>query len=145
MFDPQTNDYLNFTGCGNTVNCNHPLVRDLIMDCLHYWVMEMHVDGFRFDLASVMGRDRQGKVLRNPPMVERIAEDPILANTKIIAEAWDVSGLYQVGSFSTNVGWAEWNGKFRDQVRAFACGEKDTIANLATRIAGSSDFYQQSL
>ena len=142
LLDPQTREYLNFSGCGNTVNCNHPLVRSLIMDCLRYWVIEMHVDGFRFDLASVLGRDQQGNVLSNPPMVEKIAEDPILAHTKIIAEAWDAAGLYQVGSFSTNRRWAEWNGKFRDDVRRFLCGHHDTVAQLATRIAGSADLYQ---
>lgn len=142
LLTPDTKEYLNFSGCGNTVNCNHPLVRHLIMDCLRYWVMEMHVDGFRFDLASVLGRDQQGNVLSNPPMVEKIAEDPILAHTKIIAEAWDAAGLYQVGSFSTNQRWAEWNGKFRDDVRSFMCGHPGAIADLATRIAGSADLYQ---
>lgn len=142
LLDPQSREYLNFSGCGNTVNCNHPLVRHLIMDCLRYWVIEMHVDGFRFDLASVLGRDQQGNVLSNPPMVEKIAEDSILADTKIIAEAWDAAGLYQVGSFSTNRRWAEWNGKFRDDVRRFLCGHNDIVAPLATRIAGSADLYQ---
>ena len=141
LLDPRTRDYLNFSGCGNTVNCNHPLVRHLIMDCLRYWVMEMHVDGFRFDLASVLGRDQQGNVLANPPMVEKIAEDPILARTKIIAEAWDAAGLYQVGSFSTNKRWAEWNGRFRDDVRRFLCGHEGSVAELATRLAGSADLY----
>ncbi|HIJ78581.1 MAG: glycogen debranching protein GlgX [Desulfobulbaceae bacterium] len=144
LLDPKTRDFLNFSGCGNTVNCNHPLVRHLIMDCLRYWVMEMHVDGFRFDLASVLGRDQQGNVLSNPPMVEKIAEDPILAHTKIIAEAWDAAGLYQVGSFSTHHRWAEWNGKYRDDVRRFVCGQENTIANLATRLAGSADLYQDT-
>jgi glycogen operon protein len=117
-------------------------VRHLILDALRYWVMEMHVDGFRFDLASIMGRDQQGQVLSNPPMVEKIAEDPILADTKIIAEAWDAAGLYQVGTFSTNSRWAEWNGNFRDDVRRFLCGRQNTVADLATRIAGSADLYQ---
>jgi isoamylase len=137
-------EYLNFSGCGNTFNCNHPLVRNLIMDCLRYWVIEMHVDGFRFDLASILGRDQKGEVLSNPPMVEQIAEDPILANTKIIAEAWDAAGLYQVGSFSENPRWAEWNGHFRDDVRSFMCGAQGSVPGLATRIAGSSDLYQSS-
>jgi len=144
LLDPVSRDYLNFSGCGNTLNCNHPLVRQLILDCLHYWVMEMHVDGFRFDLASILGRDQNGEVLSNPPMVEIIAEDPILADTKIIAEAWDAAGLYQVGSFSRYPRWAEWNGRFRDDVRAFMCGRENTVASLATRIAGSSDLYQRS-
>lgn len=144
LLDHETRDYLNFSGCGNTVNCNHPLVRHLIMDCLRYWVMEMHVDGFRFDLASILGRGPHGEILSNPPMVEKIAEDPILAHTKIIAEAWDAAGMYQVGSFSTSARWAEWNGKFRDNVRAFMCGHENTVAPLATRIAGSADLYQKS-
>lgn len=144
LLDPETKEYLNFTGCGNTVNCNHPLVRHFIMDCLRYWVTEMHVDGFRFDLASVLGRGRDGEILSNPPMVEKIAEDPILAHTKIIAEAWDAAGMYQVGSFSTSTRWAEWNGKFRDDIRAFMCGHDNTVAALATRIAGSADLYEES-
>ncbi|MBU0676299.1 MAG: glycogen debranching protein GlgX [Proteobacteria bacterium] len=136
-------EYLNFSGCGNTMNCNHPLVRSLIMDCLRYWVVEMHVDGFRFDLASVLGRDSKGHVLENPPMIEQIAEDPVLAGTKIIAEAWDASGLYQVGSFSPHPRWAEWNGRFRDDVRAFMAGHDNTVSVLATRISGSADLYQR--
>ena len=112
------------------------------MDALRWWVVEMHVDGFRFDLASILGRDPQGKVLANPPVVEMIAEDPILADTKIIAEAWDAAGLYQVGSFSPHPRWAEWNGRFRDDVRAFCCGRPGMVPALATRIAGSSDLYQ---
>lgn len=144
LLDPWTRAYLNFSGCGNTCNCNHPIVRNLIIDALHWWVVEMHVDGFRFDLASILGRDSTGKVLANPPMVEMIAEDPVLATTKIIAEAWDAAGLYQVGSFSTHHRWAEWNGKFRDDVRSFMCGHKHTVAPLATRIAGSSDLYQHN-
>jgi glycogen operon protein len=135
-------EYLNFSGCGNTLNCNHPLVRSMIMDCLRYWVTEMHIDGFRFDLASILGRDSKGEVLRNPPVVEQIAEDPILANTKIIAEAWDAAGLYQVGSFSEHARWAEWNGRFRDDIRAFMCGKEGAVPALATRIAGSADLYQ---
>ena len=143
LLDPQTRDYLNYSGCGNTLNCNHPLVRQLIMDCLRYWVIEMHVDGFRFDLASILGRDQNGEVLSNPPMVEKISEDPILAKTKIIAEAWDAAGLYQVGSFSTSPRWAEWNGRFRDDVRAFMSGMENTAPALATRLAGSADLYQR--
>jgi glycogen operon protein len=145
LLDPVTREYLNFSGCGNTLNCNHPIVRQHIIDCLHFWVIEMHVDGFRFDLASILGRDQNGAPLSNPPMVEMIAEDPILANTKLIAEAWDAAGLYQVGSFSTSGRWAEWNGHFRDDVRAFMCGHEGKVASLATRIAGSSDLYQKSL
>ena len=142
LLDSETREYLNFSGCGNTLNCNHPLVRKLIMDCLRYWVIEMHVDGFRFDLASVLGRDTEGKVMANPPMVEKIAEDPILADTKIIAEAWDASGLYQVGSFSSHPRWAEWNGRYRDDVRAFLSGS-GSVADLATRVGGSADLYPE--
>ncbi len=143
LLDPWTRAYLNFSGCGNTCNCNHPIVRNLIMDALRWWVVDMHVDGFRFDLASILGRDMQGHVLANPPVVEAIAEDPILADTKIIAEAWDAAGLYQVGSFSPHHRWAEWNGRFRDDVRAFLLGRPGLVSALATRIAGSSDLYQR--
>ncbi|MDX9834185.1 MAG: glycogen debranching protein GlgX [Desulfobulbus sp.] len=143
LLDPETRAYLNFSGCGNTCNCNHVIVRKLIMDALRWWVVEMHVDGFRFDLASILGRDMDGSVLANPPMVEMIAEDPVLADAKIIAEAWDAAGLYQVGSFSSHRRWAEWNARFRDDVRAFLCGHPDTVPALATRIAGSSDLYQR--
>ena len=145
LLDHDTHEYLNFSGCGNTMNCNHPVVRDLIRDALRYWVMEMHVDGFRFDLASILGRDTSGHLLANPPMIEMIAEDPVLRDTKIIAEAWDAAGLYQVGTFSTDARWAEWNGMFRDDVRAFMAGLDNTVGNLATRIAGSADLYQSSL
>ncbi len=144
LLDEQQHDYLNFSGCGNTFNCNHPVVRAFIKESLRYWVMEMHIDGFRFDLASILGRDSRGHVLANPPMIEMIAEDPILRDTKIIAEAWDAAGLYQVGSFSQDSRWAEWNGKFRDDVRAFMAGHDNSVANLATRISGSSDLYQTS-
>ncbi len=144
MLDPETYEYLNFSGCGNTMNCNHPIVRDLIRDSLRYWVIEMHVDGFRFDLASILGRDTTGQLLANPPMIEMIAEDAVLRDTKIIAEAWDAAGLYQVGTFSTDARWAEWNGLFRDDVRAFMAGLDNTVGNLATRIAGSSDLYESS-
>ena len=144
LLDQHTHEYLNFSGCGNTFNCNHPVVRAFIKDSLRYWVVEMHVDGFRFDLASILGRDSKGHVLANPPMIEMIAEDPILRDTKIIAEAWDAAGLYQVGSFSQDTRWAEWNGKFRDDIRAFMAGYDNTVANLATRISGSSDLYQTS-
>ncbi len=144
LLDPWTRSYLNFSGCGNTVNCNHPVVRNLIMDALRWWVVEMHVDGFRFDLASILGRDQDGEVLTNPPVVEMIAEDPILADSKIIAEAWDAAGLYQVGHFSAHHRWAEWNGKFRDDIRRFMTGTPGMIPPLATRIAGSSDLYQHN-
>jgi glycogen operon protein len=142
LLDPLSREYLNFSGCGNTFNCNHPIVRNLIMNVLRWWVVEMHVDGFRFDLASVLGRDQRGNVLSNPPVVEQIAEDPVLADVKIIAEAWDAAGLYQVGSFSTHYRWAEWNGRFRDDVRAFMCGYPGKVSALATRVSGSSDLYR---
>ncbi len=144
LLDRKTREYLNFSGCGNTMNCNHPVVRELIREALRYWVIEMHIDGFRFDLASILGRDTSGNLLANPPMIELIAEDPVLRDTKIIAEAWDAAGLYQVGTFSTDARWAEWNGKFRDDVRAFMAGHENSVAALATRIAGSSDLYQSS-
>jgi len=134
--------YMNFSGCGNTINCNHPYVRNWIMDSLRYWVMEMHVDGFRFDLASILGRDQQGRVLDSPPLLEQIAGDPVLAKTKLIAEAWDAAGLYQVGSFPNWGRWAEWNGHFRDDVRRFVKGEPGVVGRFASRLAGSSDLYQ---
>ena len=132
--------YQNYSGCGNTMNCNHPVVRTFIMDCLRYWVMEMHVDGFRFDLGSILGRDQNGNLLENPPTLERIAEDPVLNSTKIIAEAWDAGGAYQVGWFPGGR-WAEWNDKFRDDVRRYWRGDEKKARFLATRIAGSSDLY----
>ncbi|MBN2372859.1 glycogen debranching protein GlgX [bacterium] len=132
--------YKNYSGCGNTFNCNHPVVRNLIMDCLHYWVVEMHVDGFRFDLASILGRGQNGRILENPPIIERIAEDPILRDTKIIAEAWDMAGAYQVGAFPGGR-WAEWNDRFRDDIRRYWRSEQGMVPPLATRITGSSDLY----
>lgn len=135
--------YKDYTGVGNTLNANHPVVRNYIIDVLRYWTMEMHVDGFRFDLASVLGRDEHGRLLANPPLLESIAEDPILRDVKIIAEAWDAGGAYQVGSFSERR-WAEWNGRFRDDVRRFWSGEPGTLGAFASRICGSSDLYQRS-
>ena len=134
--------YANFSGCGNTFNCNHPVVRNLILDSLAYWVTEMHVDGFRFDLASILGRGRDGSVLTNPPLLERIAADPVLANTKLIAEAWDAAGLYQVGHFPNWGRWAEWNGRYRDDLRRFLKGDQGMVSLLATRLSGSADLYQ---
>ena len=133
--------YRNYTGCGNTLNGNHPIVRELIFLCLRNWVHNYHVDGFRFDLASILSRDRSGNIIPNPPVVETIAEDPLLADTKIIAEAWDAAGAYQVGTFA-NLRWAEWNGRYRDDVRRFWRGDPHQIGPLATRLAGSSDLYQ---
>jgi glycogen operon protein len=136
--------YLNFTGCGNTVNCNHPVVRDLLMTCLRYWVGDMHVDGFRFDLASILGRDRRGNVMIEPPVVESITEDGVLTDTKLIAEPWDAAGLYQVGGFPFGRRWSEWNGQYRDDIRRFWRGDEGYVGAIASRLTGSSDLYQQS-
>ena len=143
MLSAEKRYYRDYTGTGNTLNAEHPVVRDFILDALRYWVVEMHVDGFRFDLASVLGRDSQGNLLPNPPLLERIAEDPILREVKLIAEAWDAGGAYQVGSFSERR-WAEWNGRYRDEVRRFWRGDEGMVGNFASRICGSADIYQQS-
>ncbi len=135
--------YANYSGCGNTFNGNHPVVREMIFHCLRHWVHNYHIDGFRFDLASILSRDRYGNLVPNPPMVELIAEDPMLADTKIIAEAWDAAGAYQVGSFG-DLRWAEWNGRYRDDIRRFWRGDSGTLGALATRLAGSSDLYQHA-
>jgi isoamylase len=135
--------YKNFSGVGNTLNANHPVVREFVRNVLRYWVMHMHVDGFRFDLASILGRDEHGNILRESPLLEGIAEDPILRDVKIIAEAWDAGGAYQVGSFSTKR-WTEWNGFFRDDVRRFWVGYAGMSGSFANRICGSSDLYQNS-
>ncbi|MBN1241821.1 MAG: glycogen debranching protein GlgX [Spirochaetales bacterium] len=140
MLDDNPRYYKNYSGCGNTLNCNHPVVRSFIMDCLHYWVVDMHVDGFRFDLGSILGRDQRGRLLENPPVIEQIAEDPILRHTKIIAEAWDAGGAYQVGWFPGGR-WAEWNDRFRDDIRRFWRGDAHALRGFATRITGSSDLY----
>jgi glycogen operon protein len=135
--------YRNYSGCGNTVNGNHPIVREMIFHCLRYWVHNYHVDGFRFDLASILSRNRKGELVPNSPMVEIIAEDPMLADTKIIAEAWDAAGAYQVGSFD-NLRWAEWNGRFRDDLRRYWRGDFGMTGPMATRLSGSSDLYLSS-
>ena len=135
--------YKDFSGVGNTLNANHPVVCEFVRNVLRYWVMDMHVDGFRFDLASVLGRDEHGNILRNAPLLEGIAEDPILRDVKIIAEAWDAGGAYQVGSFSTKR-WTEWNGRFRDDVRRFWIGDARMMGSFASRICGSSDLYNDS-
>jgi isoamylase len=135
-------EYLNYSGCGNTFNCNHPLVRDFILDSLRYWVSVMHVDGFRFDLASILGRDESGHLMEDPPLISRIAEDPVLRDTKLIAEAWDAGGAYQVGSFG-GFRWAEWNGRYRDDVRRYWRGDPGTRAHFALRITGSPDLYER--
>jgi glycogen operon protein len=132
--------YANYTGCGNTLNANHPVVRRMIIDSLRYWVKEMHVDGFRFDLASVLSRDASGKPLPNPPVLWDIESDPALAGTKLLAEAWDAAGLYQVGNFVGDA-WREWNGRFRDDVRSFFRGEPGAIRRVADRIVGSPELY----
>lgn len=137
-------NYLNYSGCGNTVNCNHPVMRDLIMTCLRYWVGDMHVDGFRFDLASILGRDRKGNVMIEPPVIESITEDGVMADTKLIAEPWDAAGLYQVGRFPFGRRWSEWNGKYRDDVRRFWKGDTGFASALADRVCGSADLYQWS-
>ncbi len=144
LTDPQSGRYHDFSGCGNTVNCNQPAVRDLIVDCLRYWVTEMQVDGFRFDQASILARGSNGEPLKSPPLLERIAADPVLAGTKLIAEAWDAAGLYQVGSFPDWGRWAEWNGKFRDDLRRFVKGDPGMTSALASRLSGSPDLYRDS-
>ena len=144
LLNQEDGDYLNFSGCGNTINCNHPVVRTLIVESLKYWVTEMHVDGFRFDLASILNRDESGQVIENPPLIDMISNDPVLRDVKLIAEAWDASGLYQVGSFSRYTRWHEWNGRYRDDIRRFMAGYHDSVRQLATRIAGSSDLYQEN-
>lgn len=141
IIDPVTGHYTNFSGCGNTMNCNHPVVRRMISDALQYWVTEMHVDGFRFDLASILGRGQDGSVLANPPLLEELANEPVLAHTKLIAEAWDAAGLYQVGTFPSWGRWAEWNGHYRDDVRRFLRGDTGMVSAFATRLMGSPDLY----
>ncbi len=143
MLEDDGKHYRNYTGCGNTVNCNHPIVREFIIDSLRHWVTHYHVDGFRFDLASIFARGPNGEVLDNPPIIEAIAEDPVLQHTKLIAEAWDAAGLYQVGSFP-HPRWSEWNGRYRDDVRNFWRGGVGTLSGFATRLAGSGDLYDHS-
>lgn len=136
-----TGEYLNFSGCGNTVNCNHPVVREFVLTCLRYWVSEYHVDGFRFDLASILGRAADGTPLANPPLLESLAMDPVLSKTKLIAEAWDAGGMYQVGTFPAYGRWAEWNGKYRDSVRKTLKGDMGQMAEFRLRLIGSPDIY----
>ncbi len=135
--------YFNFSGTGNTLNCNNPVVRGMVLDCLRYWASEYHIDGFRFDLAAILGRDPLGYPLSNPPLLESLAFDPVLARCKLIAEAWDAGGLYQVGSFPAYGRWAEWNGKYRDTLRKFLKGDT-TVGELAQRLQGSPDLYAPS-
>lgn len=140
MLTPDGN-YYNFSGCGNTLNCNHPIVRLMILECLRYWTVSYRVDGFRFDLASILGRNADGSPMNNPPLLETLANDPILSNVKLIAEAWDAGGLYQVGSFPAGRRWAEWNGRYRDTMRGYLKGENWEAWNAAWRICGSGDMY----
>lgn len=134
-------EYYNYTGCGNTFNCNNPIASDLIIDSLRYWVNEMHIDGFRFDLASILTRNEEGYPLEDPPIVRRIAEDPLINNVKLIAEAWDAAGLYQVGNFPSHGRWAEWNGKYRDIIRKFIKGTDGNAGPFAGVVTGSQDLY----
>ncbi|HTQ28712.1 MAG TPA: glycogen debranching protein GlgX [Puia sp.] len=140
LLDTNNAGYANFSGCGNTLNANHPIVRRMILDSLHFWVTDMHVDGFRFDLASILSRDQHGEPIRNPPVLWDIESDPVFSDTKLIAEAWDAAGLYQVGSFAGD-SWREWNGKFRDDVRRFLRGDGGVVSSLVTRLVGSPDIY----
>lgn len=133
--------YFNFSGCGNTLNCNNPIVRNMILDCLRTWAADYHVDGFRFDLASILGRDQNGAPMHSPPLLETLAFDPILGKCKLIAEAWDAGGLYQVGSFPAWGRWAEWNGKYRDDIRKFVKGDSGMLGAVAQRVQGSPDLY----
>jgi isoamylase len=140
ILEPDRARYANYSGTGNTLNANHPIVRRMIVDSLRYWVETMHVDGFRFDLASILARDATGKVMANPPVLWDIETDPVLAGTKVIAEAWDAAGLYQVGSFVGD-SWKEWNGRFRDDARSFFRGENGSVARFADRLVGSPEIY----
>ena len=140
MLEPNKSHYSNYTGCGNTLDASNPIVRRLIIDSLHYWVEQMHVDGFRFDLASILSRDKSGRPLENPPVLWDIESDPALAGTKLIAEAWDAAGLYQVGSFVGD-SWKEWNGRFRDDVRRFLKSDSESVSSFASRLLASPDIY----
>jgi len=141
VLEPNRALYSNYTGCGNTLNANEPICRRLIVDSLRFWVREMHIDGFRFDLASILSRDRDGRPMASPPVLWDIESDPVLANVKLIAEAWDAAGLYQVGGFVGD-SWKEWNGRFRDDIRAFVKGDRGMASTIAYRLAGSPDLYR---
>lgn len=140
MLTPDSN-YYNFSGCGNTLNCNHPVVQQLILECLRYWTINYRVDGFRFDLASILGRNEDGSPMNNPPLLRTLADDSILSNVKLIAEAWDAGGLYQVGSFPASGRWAEWNGRYRDSLRSYLKGDSWNAWDAAWSISGSGDLY----
>lgn len=142
MLSEEKQYYQNYSGCGNTFNCNHPFVRSFIMDCLRYWAIEIGVDGFRFDLAAILGRDQDGRILENSPIIERIEQDPILRHVKIIAEAWDAAGAYNLGDFPGR--WKEWNGRYRDDIRRFWRGDDGCAGLLATRMCGSADLYENA-
>ena len=144
MLTPE-GDYYNFSGCGNTVNCNHPVVQEMIVECLHFWTVNYQIDGFRFDLASILGRNEDGSPMEYPPLVQRLAMDPILADVKLIAEAWDAGGLYQVGSFPAWNRWAEWNGRYRDDMRSFLKGDYWEAPEAAKRMMGSPDLYSRDV
>ncbi len=134
-------NYYNFSGCGNTLNCNHPIVQKMILECLRYWTINYRVDGFRFDLASILGRNEDGSPMNNPPLLRSLAYDPVLSNVKLIAEAWDAGGMYQVGRFPASKRWAEWNGRYRDAVRGYLKGENWNAYTAAWSICGSGDLY----
>jgi len=136
--------FANYSGCGNTVNCNYPAVREFVINCLRYWAAEYHIDGFRFDLASILGRDAKGTPLANPPLLEFLAHDPVLADCKLVAEAWDAGGLYQVGNFPSYGRWMEWNGKYRDCARRFLKGDPGMVGEMVQRIMGSPDLYAEA-
>lgn len=140
MLTPDGN-YYNFSGCGNTLNCNHPVVQQMILECLRYWTVNYRVDGFRFDLASILGRNEDGSPMNNPPLLRTLASDPLLRNVKLIAEAWDAGGMYQVGSFPASGRWAEWNGRYRDSLRSFLKGDCWSSWDAAWSISGSGDLY----
>lgn len=140
MLTPDGN-YYNFSGCGNTLNCNHPVVQQLILECLRYWTVSYRVDGFRFDLASILGRNEDGSPMNAPPLLRSLAYDPVLSNVKLIAEAWDAGGLYQVGRFPASKRWAEWNGRYRDSLRSYLKGDSWEVRNAARNICGSGDMY----
>lgn len=140
LLTPEGN-YYNFSGCGNTLNCNHPVVRQMILECLRYWTINYRIDGFRFDLASILGRNEDGTPLNNPPLLQLLSYGPVLSNVKLIAEAWDAGGMYQVGSFPANLRWAEWNGRYRDSMRSFLKGDSWESRNAAWSICGSGDLY----
>lgn len=144
MLTPDGN-YYNFSGCGNTLNCNHPIVKQMITECLRYWTINYRIDGFRFDLASILGRDEKGNPMPNPPLIKNLANDPILSNVKLIAEAWDAGGMYQVGRFPAEKRWAEWNGRYRDSLRGFLKGQNWEAWNAARSVAGSPDLYGKYL